>query len=160
MMSMIWISPSLFPSMIFSDVRQSNALYAQDVAPFKDWICIYPIYFDANVSIHKGRKVKKAWAIKNPNVIHLMYAIHKLSFKTCFEPVKRHPRTFDNYGRIRVNLLLENGFYANQDVTTKHQLLQKIANLLPEAQRSIGEVDSSDLEAVVNAGKKYLRVAK
>lgn len=144
----------------FSTVKPVSATYTQETDAFKGWICVYPIYFDASIPIKKGRKVKKSLAINNPNVIHLLYAVNKLNIKTCFEPTKRHPRTFDNFGRIRVNLLLDNGFYADQEMSTKKHLINKLAELLPEAQRSIGEIDHTDPEAVIAAGQRYLRTSK
>ncbi|KAI9298778.1 signal recognition particle, SRP19 subunit [Neoconidiobolus thromboides FSU 785] len=141
----------------FSNVGPKKMIYSEDEQKFKDWTVIYPIYFDkARKFGSGGRRVNKELAIDKPNVLHLLYVTHNLGLKTTFEVLKRHPKDFDNYGRIRVNLLLDNGFYCFDDITSKKQLLLKIAELLPNAKDTVDEVDTFDPKMLVEKANQLI----
>jgi signal recognition particle subunit SEC65 len=57
-------------------------------------------------------------------------AINILGFQTKFEPRKRHPRDQLTFGRTKV-LFKVNGAPVNPYITTKRQLLIKVAELIP-----------------------------
>lgn len=96
------------------------------------WNSLYPIYFDAKVSIAKGRRVPREYALWWPQAQHLSIACRNLGLQSCLEvskrrrsrplkdkinrtddqPTRTHPADFENPGRVKV-LFKENGKYLN-----------------------------------------------
>lgn len=96
----------------------------QDLEQFKNWLCVYPIYFDASRSYKEGRRVPLKYAVKNPLAHQLAEATTSLNVQSIFEvsipcsgiradfnlqPQKTHPKDWANPGRIRVSLQAEAG---------------------------------------------------
>lgn len=57
----------------------------QDLEHFKNWSCIYPVYFDASRSLQEGRKVPLKLAVKNPMAKELAEATTSLGVQSVFE---------------------------------------------------------------------------
>ncbi|KAI8069758.1 signal recognition particle, SRP19 subunit [Gilbertella persicaria] len=108
---------------------------------YKDWVCVYPCYIDADKTVQEGRKISKEKAAKNPHAYHMAIACQKLGFSVVYEG-KRHPRDWANVGRVRVQIKNSSNFFVNADITTRKQLFVAIAKILPECQKT-GSVPKS-----------------
>ncbi|KAJ1643601.1 signal recognition particle subunit [Coemansia asiatica] len=97
-----------------------------DASKFKDWICLYPLYFDKSRSLEQGRKVPLGKAIFAPHGRQLSVAVKQAGFNVCYEPNKRHPRDFFNAGRVRVELF-NGGGPVNRAVDSRKKLMMVVA---------------------------------
>ena len=75
-----------------------------DDAKYKDFQCIYPVYFDRNRSRKEGRMISKELAVDNPMAREIVTACGRLRLETLFEPTKTHPKDWSNPGRVKVKL--------------------------------------------------------
>jgi len=57
----------------------------QDLEQFKNWSCIYPIYFDSSRSLKQGRRVPLSLAVKNPMAKELAEACASLGVQSVLE---------------------------------------------------------------------------
>ncbi|KAG2234250.1 signal recognition particle, SRP19 subunit [Thamnidium elegans] len=108
---------------------------------YKDWVCVYPCYIDADKSVQDGRKISKEKAVNNPHAYHMSIACQKLGFSAVYEN-KRHPRDWANVGRVRVQMKNSANFFIHEDIITRKQLFITIAKLLPGIQKE-GDVPKS-----------------
>lgn len=76
----------------------------EDSSKYKDFQCIYPVYFDAGRSRAEGRRVGMELAVKNPIAREIVAGCSRLRIETLFEPMKTHPKDWANPGRIKVNI--------------------------------------------------------
>jgi signal recognition particle subunit SRP19 len=99
-------SPSNIPSagnpQIASDGTQFQT--AEDDSKYKDFQCIYPVYFDTTRSRKEGREVGKRLAVANPMARDIVNACGRLGLETLFEPAKLHPKDWANPGRVKVKV--------------------------------------------------------
>ncbi|KAJ1915863.1 signal recognition particle subunit [Mycoemilia scoparia] len=110
----------------FEDVK-----LAENDEQFRDWICLYPIYFDKSRSLQKGRKLPKSLCVDNPHVKQLAEAVRRVGCSVCYEPHKTHPRDFFNQGRVRVRLNDDNKHPVRPDIPSRKVLMQKVGQILP-----------------------------
>jgi signal recognition particle subunit SRP19 len=97
------IDPSNIPSIIpGGDGTQFQP--TTDDSKYKDFQCIYPIYFDKNRSRAEGRRVGLENAVENPMAREIVNACGRLRLETLFEPAKLHPKDWANPGRVKVNV--------------------------------------------------------
>lgn len=75
-----------------------------DDSKYKDFQCLYPIYFDKNRSRADGRRVGLEMAVENPLARDIVTACGRLRLETLFEPAKCHPRDWANPGRVKVRV--------------------------------------------------------
>ncbi|KAJ1984186.1 signal recognition particle subunit [Dimargaris cristalligena] len=138
----------LVPTSLPADLGHHNVKYVTDDARFKDWVCLYPLYFDRNHSIEEGRRVNLDLAVERPRVRHLAEAVSDLHLELLFEPDKIHPRDFLNPGRVKVQLRHEGGQLLNSSITDRKSLYRKVARLLPEIMETltIDELDMTEEE--------------
>lgn len=97
-----------------------------DESKYKDFQCLYPVYFDANRSRAQGRRVSRALAVPSPMAREIVNACGRLRLETLFEPAKLHPKDWSNPGRVKVRVKGS----ANPDVkssTSPHPLQQRPA---------------------------------
>lgn len=86
----------------------------------KNWIVVWPLYFDKKKSRSEGRRVPKRLAIEKPTINDIVKAVKKLGLKYVVEENKKHPSTwFESSGRV----LVEKKF-------KKTELLRKIGEIL------------------------------
>jgi signal recognition particle subunit SRP19 len=96
--------------------------HVEDDSKYKDYQCIYPIYFDKGRSRGEGRMVGQELAVENPLAREIVNACGRLRLETVFEPGKCHPRDWANPGRIKVKLKggqnpsIKNSMYRTQAV--------------------------------------------
>ncbi|ODQ66833.1 signal recognition particle, SRP19 subunit [Nadsonia fulvescens var. elongata DSM 6958] len=79
-----------------------------DESLIKDWITLYPIYFDINKSHANGRLVSKSHAIDSPLAKGIAIACFSLGLRVVLEGDKCHPKDWSNPGRVRVMLRQKN----------------------------------------------------
>ncbi|ORE06872.1 signal recognition particle, SRP19 subunit [Rhizopus microsporus var. microsporus] len=101
---------------------------------YKDWICVYPCYIDADKSVQEGRKIAKEKAVSNPHAYHMALAVQRFGLTVVYEN-KCHPRDWANVGRVRVQLKTNDRFYCNSKITSRKQLFLAIAEVLPAVQK-------------------------
>lgn len=75
-----------------------------DESRYKDFQCIYPIYFDRNRTRKEGRRVSIEGAVENPLAREIVAACGRLKLETLFEPTRLHPKDWANPGRVKVKL--------------------------------------------------------
>ena len=71
---------------------------------YKDFQCVYPVYFDKNRSRKEGRRVGIDQAVENPLAREIVTACGKLRLETLFEPTKIHPKDWANPGRVKIKI--------------------------------------------------------
>ena len=67
--------------------KPTNVISREELEKFKNWPCVYPIYFDASRSIQDGRRVPKKLAVPNPMAKELAEAAASLGVQSIFEVV-------------------------------------------------------------------------
>ena len=91
-------------------------------------------YFDSTLSIKEGRRLPKGKCVESPNVHLIGYAIELLKLKHVVERCAKHPRDFFGIGRVKVQLVDDNGKIMNAQIgTSKRKLFDAIADKIPEA---------------------------
>ena len=68
-----------------NDSFKPHMITQQDLEHFKNWSCIYPVYFDASRSLQEGRRVPLKLAVKNPMAKELAEATTSLGIQSVFE---------------------------------------------------------------------------
>ncbi|KAJ2802338.1 signal recognition particle subunit [Coemansia guatemalensis] len=123
---------SVGSSMNFGQQEYGGMRVVSDASQFKQWICLYPLYFDKSQSLDNGRRVPLSLAVDSPHSKQLSVAAKEAGFNVCYEPNKTHPADFFNPGRVRVQLRVDgNGALVRQDVKSKKQLLRLVAEKMP-----------------------------
>lgn len=75
-----------------------------DDSKYRDFQCLYPVYFDKNRSRAEGRRVGIENAVANPMAREIVNACGRLRLETLFEPAKSHPKDWANPGRVKVRV--------------------------------------------------------
>lgn len=89
------------------------------------------VYIDAKKSIADGRKLPVSQCVPYPMMQELKEVIEHLGFESSYEE-KAYPRDISQFGRFRVTLKdPKSGEPKVEGITTRRQLLQKIAELIP-----------------------------
>ncbi|ELR02802.1 hypothetical protein GMDG_05739 [Pseudogymnoascus destructans 20631-21] len=90
------LDPTLVPS-----ADGTNFQPTTDDAKYRDFQCLYPVYFDKNRSRAEGRRVGRELAVENPMAREIVNACGRLRLETLFEPTKLHPKDWSNPGRVK-----------------------------------------------------------
>ncbi|KAG9233820.1 signal recognition particle, SRP19 subunit [Amylocarpus encephaloides] len=90
----------------------------EDDSRYKNFQCIYPVYFDAKRSRREGRMVGSELAVQSPMARDIVTACGRLGLETFFEPAKMHPKDWSNPGRVKIRLRGGN----NDVIKNKHHL--------------------------------------
>ncbi|OBT67930.1 hypothetical protein VE03_02586 [Pseudogymnoascus sp. 23342-1-I1] len=112
------LDPTLVPSADGTTFQPTT-----DDAKYRDFQCLYPVYFDKNRSRAEGRRVGKELAVENPMAREIVNACGRLRLETLFEPTKLHPKDWSNPGRVKVRV--KGG--DNKNVQSKHHLYLLVA---------------------------------
>ncbi|KAJ3380574.1 hypothetical protein HDU92_005888 [Lobulomyces angularis] len=108
----------------------------------KDWQCIYPVYIDASKPVSEGRRISTKYAVKEPACCYIAEACKRLNFQNVVvESGKRHPRDQLTYGRVRINLRKPDGSFVNPKISSKNQLLRKVAELMEVCEADLLKLD-------------------
>ncbi|CAN7046056.1 unnamed protein product [Brassica oleracea var. botrytis] len=97
----------------------------------KKWVVMYPVYINSKKSVAEGRRISLSKACENPNCIEITDCCKHLKLPSAVEIDKAYPRDFMQVGRVRVQLKREDGTLLNPAITSRKQLMQKIADLVP-----------------------------
>ncbi|PWN23261.1 hypothetical protein BCV69DRAFT_113738 [Microstroma glucosiphilum] len=108
-------------------------------AETKEWIALYPIYFDAKRS-HKTGERRVTWAKSSlyPHSLGLAKALQRLGLRAIHEPSKTHPRDWENPGRVKVRVFDEDGNAVasvqggGKTLQNRRQLLEVVAPVLQQ----------------------------
>jgi len=69
----------------------------------REWVIIWPLYFDKHRSRSQGRRVSLSLSVSRPAVKDIVVVLKKLKLKYIVEEEKKHPSTwFEQSGRILV----------------------------------------------------------
>ncbi|KAL1204324.1 Signal recognition particle 19 kDa protein [Cardamine amara subsp. amara] len=98
----------------------------------KKWVVVYPVYINSKKTVAEGRRISLSQACENPNCIEINDCCKHLKLKCAVEIDKAYPRDFMQVGRVRVQLKKEDGTLVNPAITSRKQLMQKIAELVPK----------------------------
>ncbi|KAH8599497.1 signal recognition particle, SRP19 subunit [Bisporella sp. PMI_857] len=97
---------------------------APDADKYKNFQCLYPIYFDRRRTRAEGRRVGVEMAVENPLAREIVAACTVLKLDTVFEPNKMHPKDWSNPGRVKVRVK------GSGKVKNKHHLYTLISKHL------------------------------
>lgn len=101
-------NPSLMkPQNIPTTIQGSDGTTFQsttDDSKYRDFQCLYPVYFDKSRSRAEGRRVGLHMAVENPLARDIVTACGRLRLETLFEPAKVHPKDWANPGRVKVKV--------------------------------------------------------
>lgn len=86
---------------------------ATDESKYKNFQCLYPVYFDKTRSRAQGRRVGRENAVENPLAREIVAACGQLRLETLFEPAKLHPKDWANPGRVKVRIGANNPLVNN-----------------------------------------------
>ncbi|CAG8551873.1 5860_t:CDS:2 [Paraglomus occultum] len=129
--------PDYDPSELMSDLLPNASFTTvKDDSAYKSWICLYPVYFDSTKSVKQGRKIVKDLSVPHPLAKDLAESIKALQLSLFFEPHKRHPRDWENPGRLRVQLKMEDNTLVDPTIKTRKELMKRVAKLLRTIQQN------------------------
>ncbi|EIW71120.1 hypothetical protein TREMEDRAFT_67581 [Tremella mesenterica DSM 1558] len=97
-----------------------------DASVYKSWHTVYPLYFDAKVSINNGRRVGRKDSLWWPQATHISAACRTLGLPSVLEPDKTHPADWANPGRVKVQIV-EEGRFVNPIVKNRAQLYHQLS---------------------------------
>jgi len=127
------VDPSMIPSAARSPAGGGIRLET-DASKYKEFQCLYPIYFDATRTRADGRRVSKSLAVASPLATEIVSACAALQLPTVLEMGKTHPKDWANPGRVKIDLngvTLAAGQLRRRDAPrNKHHLLLLVAKHL------------------------------
>ncbi|KAL5469357.1 hypothetical protein EMCRGX_G030607 [Ephydatia muelleri] len=118
-----------------------NPYLGLTLADKKKWICVYPVYINSRKTIVEGRRIPKAKAVDNPLCSEIcdVCKAHKLNAE--IETEHYHPKElvkdYLHQGRVRVQLYNQDGIPCNDAITTRHQLLALLGEMIPKLKTRI-----------------------
>ncbi|KAK8847553.1 hypothetical protein IAR55_005412 [Kwoniella newhampshirensis] len=119
-----------------------NATVAGDPSVYKGWNTVYPLYFDAKVSINEGRRVPRKSAVWWPQAQQISQACRSLGLASVLEPDRVHPADWENPGRVKVQFE-KDGRFLNPIVKNRTQLYRHLADQMRQRNPSIAFNPSS-----------------
>ncbi|KIW05036.1 uncharacterized protein PV09_04192 [Verruconis gallopava] len=120
------LNPSVVPTTEASAPRTPNF----DAATAKRWVCLYPVYFDANKTRQEGRRVGSQLAVKNPLARTIADAVAQAGLRVYFDAGKTHPKDWSNPGRVKAELRDQDGNLKRPNIKNKHHLYILVAKYL------------------------------
>jgi signal recognition particle subunit SRP19 len=120
------IDPAAIPQNIPQPFTANDGTQFQsttDDSKYKDFQCLYPVYFDKNRSRAEGRRVGKENAVENPLAREIVAACGRLRLETLFEPAKIHPKDWSNPGRVKVKVKGANNPLVNNSESSLFPIL-------------------------------------
>ncbi|CAN6882955.1 signal recognition particle 19 kDa protein-like isoform X1 [Brassica napus] len=112
----------------------------------KKWVVMYPVYINSKKSVAEGRRISLSKACENPNCIEITDCCKHLKLPSAVEIDKAYPRDFMQVGRVRVQLKREDGTLLNPAITSRKQLMQKIADLVPRHPERVKKQESQKVK--------------
>ncbi|KAJ9106870.1 hypothetical protein QFC19_002999 [Naganishia cerealis] len=108
----------------------------KDQQEFKAWNTLYPLYFDAKLSVNQGRRVPRSKAIWWPQSLYIAKACSSLGLQCIHEIEKTHPADWRNPGRVKV-LLQKDGQFAHPIIKNRTQLCTYVATQIQKMNPSL-----------------------
>ncbi|XP_059641518.1 signal recognition particle 19 kDa protein-like [Cornus florida] len=102
-----------------------------EVPNIKKWIVLYPIYINSKKTIAEGRRISTSKACENPTCTEISDCCNHLKLPSAIEIDKAYPRDFMQRGRVRVLLKKEDGSFYNPTISSRKQLMLRVAELVP-----------------------------
>lgn len=98
----------------------------------KKWIVLYPVYINSKKTIAEGRRICTTKACENPTCAEIGDCCSHLKIPFAIEIDKAYPRDFMQRGRVRVLLKRDDGTLYNPDISSRKQLMLRVAELVPK----------------------------
>uniref|UniRef100_A0A1D1Y6S6 Signal recognition particle 19 kDa protein n=1 Tax=Anthurium amnicola TaxID=1678845 RepID=A0A1D1Y6S6_9ARAE len=105
---------------------------AAELPNIKRWIVFYPVYINSKKTLAEGRRIGVDKACENPTCIEIGDCCTFLKLPFAIEIDKAYPRDFMQRGRVRVLLKKEDGSLCNPGISSRKQLMLKVAELVPK----------------------------
>ncbi|KAL4643282.1 hypothetical protein ACB098_02G069300 [Castanea mollissima] len=115
----------------------------------KKWTVFYPVYINSKKTVAEGRRISLSNACENPTCLEINDCCGHLKLPCAIELDKAYPRDFMQRGRVRVLLKREDGTLCNPAITSRKQLMLRVAELVP---RHPGRVKKQEPAATSTAG--------
>ncbi|XP_058095301.1 signal recognition particle 19 kDa protein-like [Magnolia sinica] len=103
-----------------------------DLPNIKRWVVFYPIYINSKKTLAEGRRISAIKACESPTCLEIGDCCKYLKLPFAVEVDKAYPRDFMQRGRVRVLLKNIDGTFYNPEITSRKQLMLKVAELVPE----------------------------
>ncbi|CDP04630.1 unnamed protein product [Coffea canephora] len=103
-----------------------------NIQAIKKWIVLYPIYINSKKTIAEGRRISVSKACENPTCVEIHDCCIHLKLPCAIEVDKAYPRDFMQRGRVRVMLKREDGSLFNPAISSRKQLMLRVAELVPK----------------------------
>ncbi|KAK7268875.1 hypothetical protein RIF29_21584 [Crotalaria pallida] len=98
----------------------------------KKWNIVYPVYINSKKTMAEGRRIGLTKACENPTCVEIGDCCNHLKIPFAIEIDKAYPRDFMQRGRVRVLIKKEDGTLSNPAISSRKQLLLRIAELVPK----------------------------
>ncbi|XP_030481062.1 signal recognition particle 19 kDa protein [Cannabis sativa] len=102
-----------------------------EIINIKKWVVIYPVYINSKKTIPEGRRICVSKACENPTCAEIGDCCSHFKLPFAIEIDKAYPRDFMQRGRVRVLLKKEDGTLCNPAISSRKQLMLRIAELVP-----------------------------
>ncbi|KAK7380730.1 hypothetical protein VNO78_33246 [Psophocarpus tetragonolobus] len=122
---------------------------ATELPIIKKWTVMYPVYINSKKTMAEGRRIGIAKACENPTCVEIGDCCSYLKIPYAIEIDKAYPRDFMQRGRVRVLLKKEDGTLYNSSVSSKKQLMLKVAEMVP---RHHGRTKKQETTSTSTAG--------
>ncbi|XP_078442670.1 signal recognition particle 19 kDa protein, putative / SRP19 [Wolffia australiana] len=103
-----------------------------DLPNIKRWIVLYPVYINSKKTLADGRRIGVSKACENPTCAEIGDCCSYLKLPFAIEVDKAYPRDFLQRGRVRVLLKKEDGTLVNPEISSRKQLMIRVAELVPK----------------------------
>ncbi|XP_077229642.1 signal recognition particle 19 kDa protein-like [Tasmannia lanceolata] len=103
----------------------------EDLPNIKRWIVFYPVYINSKKTLAEGRRISTSKACENPTCVEIADSCNFLRLPCAVEIDKAYPRDFMQRGRVRVLLKKEDGALYNPAISSRKQLMVKVAEMVP-----------------------------
>ncbi|KAK7363418.1 hypothetical protein VNO77_05561 [Canavalia gladiata] len=115
----------------------------------KKWIVLYPVYINSKKTMAEGRRISLTKACENPTCAEIGDCCSYLKVPFAIEIDKAYPRDFMQRGRVRVLLKKEDGTLYNSSISSRKQLMLRIAEMVP---RHHGRTKKQEAASTSTAG--------
>ncbi|KAL5564696.1 hypothetical protein UlMin_027860 [Ulmus minor] len=122
---------------------------AGEMANIKKWVVMYPVYINSKKTIAEGRRIGVSKACENPTCAEIGDCCSHFKIPFAIEIDKAYPRDFMQVGRVRVLLKKEDGTFYNPSISSRKQLMLKVAELVP---RHPGRTKKQEAATTSNTG--------
>ncbi|KAL6970181.1 signal recognition particle 19kDa [Sarracenia purpurea var. burkii] len=102
-----------------------------EISNIKQWIVFYPVYINSKKTLAEGRRISTSNACENPTCQEIGDCCGHLKLPFAIEVDKAYPRDFMQRGRVRVLLKKEDGTLYNPTISSRKQLMLRVAELVP-----------------------------